>query len=167
MRQWGSLHDRFKIWFDESGVGECWQWHGYFSQGYAAIYGEGKQHQAARLSYEYYRGEIPAGYEIRFTCCNRACVNPHHLQLATKQEQIIATRLAGKLGGTPRPFPKVHPQHVFRDDAGNLTLGDSAARSIRAQAKTKKAKQIANKMNISLKVVKAIIAHRPYKHLEL
>jgi len=168
MRPWGSLIDRFLVWFDEGSPEECWEWHGYKNKGYASIYGEGQQHQAAHLSIQYYRGKpIPEGYLVRFKCCNRGCVNPFHLELVTKQERMNATRAAGKLAGTPRPFPQVHPQHVFRDDAGNLTLGDSAARSIRAQAKTKTAKQIATRMGISLKVVKAIIAHRPFKHLEL
>ena len=168
MRPWGSLIDRFLVWFDEGSPEECWEWHGYKNKGYASIYGEGQQHQAAHLSIQYYRGKpIPEGYLVRFKCCNRGCVNPFHLELVTKQERMNATRAAGKLAGTPRPFPRVYSPHFVYLGNGERELTDVGAKSIRAQAKTKTAKQIANKMNISLKVVKAIIAHRPYKHLEL
>lgn len=42
---------------------------------------------AHRVSYEEFRGPIPEGMEVDHTCDNPPCINPGHLQLATREEQ--------------------------------------------------------------------------------
>lgn len=46
-----------------------------------------------RYIYEYYRGDIPDGYEVDHVCRNRACCNPNHLQLLTVSEHKVKTNI--------------------------------------------------------------------------
>lgn len=74
---------------------ECFNWIGCLTvNGYGRFNLNGVMIRAHRLSYEIYKGEIPKGLEIDHLCRNRKCVNPEHLEVVTKQENI----LRGELG---------------------------------------------------------------------
>lgn len=67
----------------------CWEWQGdHYMSGYGRIYYKGKQVRAHRLSYEHYVGEIPSHLEIDHLCRNPSCVNPKHLEVVTRSENI-------------------------------------------------------------------------------
>ena len=73
----------------------CWNWTGYIKPtGYGQIcrpLGEKrKAFPAHRLSYRAYKTEIPSGKEIDHICRNRRCVNPQHLRVVTRLENIMA-----------------------------------------------------------------------------
>lgn len=65
--------------------GECWEWTAAKTkQGYPRIlnsYGH-------RVSWELANGPIPAKGEIDHTCHNPGCVNPEHLRLATRKQNV-------------------------------------------------------------------------------
>ena len=70
----------------------CWNWKGHKNDGYGRIGSgghSGKQLSAHRLAYEILIGPIPEGLQVDHLCRNRACVNPHHMELVTIKENIM------------------------------------------------------------------------------
>lgn len=51
---------------------------------------------AHRYAYERQNGEIPKGLQIRHSCNNRWCVNPAHLSVGTRQDNMDDMKKAGR-----------------------------------------------------------------------
>lgn len=59
----------------------CWNWTARFDrQGYGRIRYAQREFAAHRAVYEFLTGAIPDGLTIDHLCCNKACVNPDHLE---------------------------------------------------------------------------------------
>lgn len=90
--------------------GECWEWNRYVGErGYALLSYQGKMHNAHRLSYQIFKGNIPENLFVCHTCDNRKCINPDHLWLGTRRENIQDASKKGRLPGGPghKPSPDV------------------------------------------------------------
>ncbi len=71
--------------------GGCWDWLGSLStNGYGSIWHEGHNVRAHRFAYEYFgRATIPFDKEVDHLCRNHKCVNPDHLELVTRRENVM------------------------------------------------------------------------------
>lgn len=65
----------------------CWLWTaGTNGNGYGMIKANKIKTYAHRVSYELYKGKIPAGLTIDHLCRVKLCVNPDHLEAVTSDE---------------------------------------------------------------------------------
>lgn len=87
---------------DHKLVEECWMWDKSTVQGYGAFRFDGQTGYAHRYSWEYaYREPAPAkdeDLELLHECDNKLCVNPAHLWLGTRKENLQHAAEKGKMG---------------------------------------------------------------------
>lgn len=142
-----SLEERF--WRHVSKGDDCWTWVGPKSLGYGVLSlgGRGsKKERSHRLSYMMHKGEIPEGGLVRHTCHNRDCVNPDHLILGNRKDNV--DDMWGRESGAPK---------------GNSRLTDDTVRKIRA-AKGSRA-EVAKQFGISPHHVWQIRTFRSWRHV--
>ena len=66
---------------------ECWEWKGNTNgKGYGVISIKGTRTYVHRVSFQLFKGKIPAWLQIDHLCRNKKCFNPNHLDLVTTQE---------------------------------------------------------------------------------
>lgn len=81
----GSMLD--KVLLDDNG---CWLWTASKDRGgYGRVRIAGRLLKAHRAAYEQLIGPIPEGMTIDHLCRVRACVNPHHVEVVTRGENVL------------------------------------------------------------------------------
>jgi hypothetical protein len=100
-----ALEERFLSHVNKSA--ECWFWMGGRTPlGYGIIGVQYAPRYAHRIAYELFVEPIPKGLCVCHTCDNPSCVNPEHLFLGTRKENMQDSSLKG------RRFRQVLPEEV-------------------------------------------------------
>lgn len=96
----GGVWDRFwpKVEFGNC----CWNWTGGKDRkGYGRVHlsvdGSRKSAKSHRVAYEMFKGEIPRGMEILHACDNPSCVNPAHLSVGTRADNMQDAAAKGRI----------------------------------------------------------------------
>jgi hypothetical protein len=126
---------------------QCWPW---LAAGKGNGYGSfnaGDQFRTAHsMAYELMVGPIPDGMEVCHSCDNRYCINPDHLFVGTRGDNMQDMKHKGRGGGGNRKHLKeVQVQEIRR----RLLAGNSP-------------RKIANQMNVNYGTVTAIKEGRSY-----
>lgn len=89
-------HDDWVRWFwervEKRDPWQCWQWTGYTvtSGTGGKPYGQMRRNTSShRFSYELANGPIPKGLDIDHLCRNTLCVNPNHMEVVTRRENVM------------------------------------------------------------------------------
>lgn len=86
---------------------DCWYWQGsLYSNGYGYLHisGRGRGRKtglAHKVSYSLHKGPIPEDLVVMHSCDNRSCVNPQHLSLGTRKENMQDCLKKGRFKGGP------------------------------------------------------------------
>ncbi len=84
----------------EASPGDCWNWTGAKSHDYGCFWEGTRVVGAHRFLWEQVNGAVPEGLELDHLCRNPACVNPQHLEVVTRRENILRGML-----------PEINKQH--------------------------------------------------------
>ena len=121
----------------------CWPWIG---AGKGNGYGHTSRGQAHRVSYELFVGPVPEGMDVCHKCDNRACVNPDHLFLGTRAENMADMKAKGRGAGGCRKHLR---EHQIQEIRRRLAVGVPQS-------------EIARAMNINRGTVSAIKQGKSY-----
>jgi hypothetical protein len=94
--------DAVRFWAKVTKGGDCWIWNGTKDgKGYGRLHLSGpagrRTVKAHRLAYELHKGPIPSGLEILHACDNPSCVNPAHLSVGTRADNMQDAAAKGRI----------------------------------------------------------------------
>lgn len=143
-----TLEQRF--WQKVRKTESCWVWTAPTNgDGYGRIRAGGRDRRAHRVSWEMTNGSIPEGMDLDHRCGNRACVNPDHLRVTTRSQnmQHRAVNQRNNTSGVRgvywnkdknawRAQATLHGRKYHGGLHPTLEAADKAARALRAQLHT-------------------------------
>lgn len=127
----GTIAERFWYRVPERGGG-CWIWKGQVQlNGYGRFdSGGGKQRGAHRVAWELTNGPIPSHLEICHKCDVRDCVNPSHMFLGTRKDNMQDASAKGRLPGWRGK--QTHCDHGHEFSGANTQIDTRGKRRCRA-----------------------------------
>lgn len=155
---------------------KCYAWPGTINKrtGYGAINGyDGEKVitlSTHRLSFSVFNGPIPAGKLVRHICDNRACVNPHHLELGTQADNMQDMKNRGRHAPyTGHVNGSKNPQHLYPErrpkgsSHGAAKLVEEDISYIRTS--TKSHAELGRQYNVSPQTISGIRKRKTWTHV--
>jgi hypothetical protein len=147
--------ERFNAKYRVDPVSGCWEWTAAkYYNGYGVfVWSKGENQTAHRASWRLHRGEVADEMDMCHHCDNKGCVNPEHLFVGTRQENMMDRVRKGR-----------HPRISLKGEAnGNSKLTDAVVLSIRTSTTSQRA--MARELGVSLFLISQIRTRKIWKHV--
>lgn len=132
----------------------CAEWNGSkYPSGYGSFWFEGRVQVASRVAWLLFRGPIPDGLWVLHECDNPPCVNPDHLFLGTRQDNVDDMDSKGRRASLPG---ELNPK-------SKLTAKDVVA--IRELSGTKSQRELAAKYGVTKTAIRLIQQGKNWSHV--
>ena len=133
----------------------CWEWMACKGRhGYGHLRYKGPVVLAHRLSYTMWRGPIPKGKCVLHHCDNRGCVNPQHLFVGTREDNMRDAMAKGRIARG-----ELHVHSVLNED----DVRDIRRRLANAETQV----SIARDYGVCGNAIWSIARGRTWKHVPL
>ena len=162
MRKSRTLEDRTgEFWSRVKVVGDCWEWQGTIcSNGYGSTHlFKHWTRWAHRVSYLLSKGDIPPGKEILHSCDNRRCINPEHLSVGTRKQNMLEASKRGKLTHWDRPRGELNASSVYTE----ALIREAYLRVKSGQPQ----ERVISELGITKVTLKRVIKGKSWKHLNI
>lgn len=145
---------------DEAVDGECWNWARTTNNyGYGTLTVNGKTVFAHRLAYELGVGEVPEGMHVLHSCDNPRCINPSHLSVGTRSQNMKECSERGRA----RIPKQINLGEV--NGASKLTEGDVVAiRGLLSKGLSQR--EIAARFKVSQQTISHIKNDKKWRHVK-
>lgn len=161
-----TLKEAIEDFWSKTPVGDdkdCWEWSGGRHgkpphHHYGVISYSGKKVKAHRFSYEIHFGKIKRGLEVCHKCDNPPCVNPKHLFLGTRADNVRDMDSKGR-------------RFIERgEDRYNATLTNDDIRQIRSRYTFRDpvngGRALAKEFGVGFTMISAIVNRLRWKHVQ-
>lgn len=129
--------------------------------GYGSVSIQGKKHNAHRVAWELAHGPVPPGMHVCHKCDTPLCVNPDHLFLGSRSDNMQDCVRKGRFFVVPREYK------CKGEKNGASKLSTFQVLKIRAlQQRTMEAYREAGKeYGVSVACIRGIVQGRTWKHV--
>ena len=156
-----NIKERFEAKYIPEPNSGCWLWVGATgTYGYGNVTVKQESIQAHRLSYLLFKGKIPKGMWVLHKCDVRLCVNPNHLFIGTRQDNMDDMVKKNRQFCGERPYAK-----GSKNTQSKLT--EKKVIKVRKMYKSSNftMKELSEKFYVSKSVIHAVIHYITWKHI--
>jgi hypothetical protein len=150
------------------GSTDCWEFQSLKTDGYGQIWVNGRMMLAHRVAYELEHGSIPEGLDALHHCDNPCCINPEHLFLGTKADNVADMVAKGRQAKGERNGMRLHPERRPRGERhGSAKVTAEQVRDLRARfaAGGITQTQLAREAGISRYALSLLLSGRTWAHV--